>query len=363
MFTYKHYVPVLKWKLGEYQALDRLADSVKAFTVPLIEIPPRGFDFAKGEQSKTVEKHLGEFGARLKAKWGERRCIIDLDYMGEEKCNDRPCVEAVFADVRSKGCNAIPAIRLATSDVNVKAIADIVKEDREGLCLRLIELDFDRANLFGDIEALLGKTGLGYSEVDLVLDLGFQTYNSNTVATQNILILMNKLHPTLNRWRSIAVVASSFPASIAGLRQEEGKPQFASLARGEWRTYRSLVRELGDARIPTFGDYAAANPELVELDMRLIKPFAKLKYTYDDSWHIAVGKSVRAVGFEQYRGICKELMKQSYFAGKGASDADDFIIECANGTGGTGNLSTWVWVATNRHITKVHSDLASLHGL
>ena len=45
MFTQRHYVPVLKWKQGEYQALYRLSNAVKDNLTPLLEIPPIGFDF------------------------------------------------------------------------------------------------------------------------------------------------------------------------------------------------------------------------------------------------------------------------------------------------------------------------------
>ncbi|MFV4641032.1 beta family protein [Mycobacterium tuberculosis] len=39
------------------------------------------------------------------------------------------------------------------------------------------------------------------------------------------------------------------------------------------------------------------------------------------------------------------------------------MADCAAGTVTTGNLSTWVWVSTNRHLTKVVDDLASAHAL
>ena len=45
MFGHQHYVPVLKWKLGEYQALHRLASDIKDRMTPLIEIPDIGYDF------------------------------------------------------------------------------------------------------------------------------------------------------------------------------------------------------------------------------------------------------------------------------------------------------------------------------
>jgi len=41
-------VPILKWKMGEYQALQRLSTPVKDCLTPLLEIPPVGFDFETG---------------------------------------------------------------------------------------------------------------------------------------------------------------------------------------------------------------------------------------------------------------------------------------------------------------------------
>ena len=87
--------------------------------------------------------------------------------------------------------------------------------------------------------------------------------------------------------------------------------------RYDWQTYQSFVATLGpEARIPTFGDYAVAHPELAEFDMRMIKPFAKLRYTIDDNWHIARGTPVRTHGFGQYRQMCATLVRQRYFSGR-----------------------------------------------
>ncbi len=75
MISHDHYVPVLKWKMGEYQALNRLADSVKDKITPLIEIPPVGYDFELGTNRESWESHLGDFGKRLKAKWQSARLL------------------------------------------------------------------------------------------------------------------------------------------------------------------------------------------------------------------------------------------------------------------------------------------------
>ncbi len=50
--------------------------------------------------------------------------------------------------------------------------------------------------------------------------------------------------------------------------------------------------------------------------MRLIKPLAKLRYTIDDKWYIAVGKNGRSNGFGQYQDMCRKLTRQPFFSGR-----------------------------------------------
>jgi hypothetical protein len=167
------------------------------------------------------------------------------------------------------------------------------------------------------------------------------------------------LVPMLNRWRTLTIAGTSYPQSVAGIASP-----YQLVPRLEWQAYRSFVATLGsETRIPTFGDYGVAHPDLVELDMRMVKPFAKLRYTIDDNWHIARGTPVRTHGFAQYQQMCATLVALPYFSGAAYSAADAYIADCAAGAVTTGNLSTWVWVSTNRHLTKVVDDLASVHGL
>src|ERR1039458_5627287 len=81
MFNHHHYVPILKWKMGEYQALNRLTDQVKDGLTPLLEIPPVGFDHETGQDRESADAHLGDFGRRLKSKWPGRSCFVDLKYL------------------------------------------------------------------------------------------------------------------------------------------------------------------------------------------------------------------------------------------------------------------------------------------
>ena len=72
-----YYVPVVKWRQGEYQALSRLEDARKARIVPLIEVTPPDFDFEQWKPKKTIDAHFEKFASRFKEKWGERPALLD----------------------------------------------------------------------------------------------------------------------------------------------------------------------------------------------------------------------------------------------------------------------------------------------
>ena len=65
------------------------------------------------------------------------------------------------------------------------------------------------------------------------------------------------------------------------------------LTRHEWKLYKQLVTELGDVRIPSFGDYTIETPDFSELDMRQIKPAGKIVYTGDNVWFVTKGTAFR----------------------------------------------------------------------
>jgi hypothetical protein len=356
VFQHNHYVPVLKWKMGEYQALSRLTDQAKSKVTPLLEIPPVGFDFESGEDRESWASHLGDFGRRLGSKWQSRPCFIDLKYIPKEirVANQHP-LDFVFGQVRDEGATGIPVLTLGCDKPFLQAAGRVVRADSRGAAIRVSLADFDKDDLASEIENLLSSVGLAITDADLIIDLGAAAFVPIKAFVRSLGILYDMI-PAPNRWRTFTIVGSSYPQTVAGFEPETLVP------RNEWLAYEAFIGTLGrNSRIPTFGDYAATSPELVELDMRLIKPLAKLRYTIDKQWYIAIGKNVRSNGFGQYRDMCAKLIRQPFFSGRTFSEADRYIEDCANGQEKTGNLSTWVWVATNRHITKVVYDLANLY--
>jgi hypothetical protein len=211
---------------------------------------------------------------------------------------------------------------------------------------------------FDDLaEGLLARMGVPLDEVDVVLDLGAPNFEplADFVDLVESYVSASSL---FERSRSFVIAGTSFPDSLAGLASGA-----QLVLRKEWRLYRELINALPrNSRRPTFGDYAIAHPILAQGDMRVMKPSANIRYTVDDAWCLVKGKNVRDYGFDQYQDQCRDLIRAGYFAGKDYSAGDEFIEDCALRNGSTGNLSTWRWVGTNHHITRVVDDLATLHG-
>jgi hypothetical protein len=359
MITHFQYVPVLKWRQGEYQALLRLASPHKDSVIPLLEICPPEFDFETQRPAKSLDDHLRKFGARLQLKWGSRLAFIDASLLAENArmADGMHPLTSVLADARARGARLVPVTSLARGDDYQAAVRDSQTADALGVCIRCSLDDTLDENFSDDVTALLRLLGTMPGSTDFVLDLKAANFDPLDGLVE---VVIDSLRATsaFRSARSIVLVSSAFPTSMS---EVEGPLHLVS--RDEWRLYKLLVDNLeaGD-RLPTFGDYAIAAPKLPELDMRLLKPAATIRYTIDDAWLIAKGLNVRDNGFAQYRGLCRSIVNARQYLGNRFSEGSAYIDGCGRGLVSTGNLTTWRWVGTNHHLTKVVDDLASFYG-
>jgi hypothetical protein len=357
--TATDYVPVLKWRQGEYQALWRLNDAQKARIVPLIEVTPPDFDFEEWQPKKTIDDHLQKFAGRLKQKWGERPALLDaaLLHPTTRMIDGTHPLLWLMTQVRPNGANLIPVTNFERDAEYQNAVRVANAVDACGVVLRCSLEDAADSDFADNVEALAETLELEVSDFDIVIDLK----SPNFEPLDGLATLLSKVlsaSPAFQTARSLTIVATAFPISMAEVK---GPVQFVS--RREWLLYKLLMGMLSsDARSPTFGDYAIASPELPQADMRLIKPSATVRYAVDDGWIIAKGSSVRDNGFEQYRSCCGMVTGAASYLGPGFSPGSDYIERCRAGVAKTGNLSTWRWVGTNHHMAKVVYDLASFHG-
>lgn len=358
-FDHQHYVPCLRWKQGEYQAMLHLSSTAKDFITPLIEVPEIGFDFAKGRPSKSVDDHLAPFAERVMKKWEKRPCFVDLKLIApsERMADGKHPGNFIFDGLRSQSCKATPVTSLDRDRPYQSAVKQAVYKDGRGLCLRLRIEDAGKTDLKKSVNKLLAEVGLTAAECDLLLDLGAPPNFEPIQGFAKLVEAITRKLPYLAQWRTFTIIGTSFPPSMAGIKQGS-----TTIPRFEWLLFKALKAMLASIRPPTFGDYTINHPDVLSLDMRLVKPSATIRYTTDDSWLIVKGPNVRDKKFEQYREHCRTVIGSPSFPGAGFSYGDKYIAECAAGTASTGNLTTWRNVGTNRHLEKVVSDISSFFG-
>jgi len=360
VFDHRHYVPCLRWKQGEYRAVSRLSRSAKDFITPLIEVPEIGFDFEAQQPSRSADHHLGLFVQRIKPKWDRRWCFVDMRLLGSGQvmADHRHPVRFVFDKLRSQNCSAVPVVGIDRDRRYRRAVRSAASRDRRGACLRVSLEDAGRQNLQKPIDALLGDVALSSEECDFVLDLGAPNFEPVEGFAKLTAGTIQRL-PYLRQWRTFTLMGTSFPGSMAGI--ERGS---TVIPRSEWVLYKLVSKLLGSRadRLPTFGDYTINHPDLLSVDMRLVKPSATIRYATDDAWLIVKGRNVRDHKFEQYRDLCRTVASSPHFCGSEFSTGDQRIALCAAGGGTTGNLSTWREVGTNHHMEKVVRDIANYFG-
>jgi hypothetical protein len=264
----------------------------------------------------------------------------------------------IFDDLREEGCHAVPVTGLGRTSRYQEAVRATVARDQHGLCLRIGLAEAARPEAPRAVAAVLENAGVEAADCDLVLDLGapnFQPVDGFSRAIEAVL----RGFPKLCGGRTFTLLGTSFPATMAEVRESPTR-----VPRLEWTLYKSLIGRLSAAslRLPAFGDYGINHPDLLTVDMRLVKPTGTIRYTVDDAWFIVKGPNVRDYGYGQYRNHCKTVIGSGEYAGKAFSAGDRYIWDCARGAASTGNLTTWRRVGTSHHLEKVGQDLSNLFG-
>lgn len=356
MFDHHHYVPVLKGRQGEYGALAEADPGVRQNATPLIEIPSIPWDFAAEEPAKSSRDHVSGVAETLNNSWSGR-VFLDAGLLADEDLiDDRHPLALILEGAANLGLEVVPVAGLTRGEKYTDAVGEALDRDSHGACLRLEGEDLEEPEELPVIlvEAL-NRFGLSPGGVDLVVDLGAITAEQQW-AGATVRLLLAAL-PQVSEWRTLTLVASSFPLDLSAVKAESVAPH----PRAEWTTWRALY-DRGDRieRIPTFGDYAISHPAPREVDPRIIQRSAAIRYTVEDEFVVAKGRSIRQYGADQHYDLAAQITGRPDFHGDGFSWGDSYIAARSRREPGPGNGMTWRKAGTSQHMAFVSSRLASL---
>lgn len=354
------YVPLLRWRMGEYQALEKLDPGLKAGVVPLIEVLPPDYDFELRKPKKEIGEQLSPFAKQLKKRWGDGPALLDAGQLPAAMRMDdgRHPLTFLFDETRAQEAALTPVTALDRDDDYQQAVFLIDAIDGRGVALRCtldeaLDPDFDT-----NVDTLLTRLEIEADALDILLDLQCPAYDPQDGLIAVVTAALSGA-TIFGDARSVTVIATSFPDSLADLKQAI---QF--LPRREWLLYKALVAQLPQGvRRPGFGDYAVAAVTFAQGDMRFMRGSPNIRYAVDDGWLVAKAKRDKGGSNQAYPGLCSYLTASGRFLGPTFSAGSAYIDGCRTGSEKRGNQTTWKWVATNHHITKVVDDLARLNGL
>jgi hypothetical protein len=356
MFKQDHYVPILKCKKGELDALKGLPGEIFERFTPLLEIalPDRidTDDTSPGELTSCFQKIAEDINKSCKAfpfffdTW-------QIEDGLQADTGEHPVVwfQKKFNDL---GMKAIPIVGIDRSQEYLSAFAEACKISNE-VCIRMEVADFPLSP--EEIPSLLGRCKVPFSKTHLIFDYEFINDSHYKLVRLAIDSLPQTLR-NLDEYASYTIAGSSFPESMATVNQGVN-----FVPRIEWALYKEIIASpKHEGRKPTFGDYAInyVRP-LEDFDPTTMTASANIRYTVEDDWMIVKGRSLKK-GFEQFYDLAGIVIQQKQYCGPGYSEGDAMIDACAKRASSTGSQTTWRKIGTSHHITFVVRQIASSFG-
>jgi len=357
----KHiYMPVLKWKQGEYLALEKMEESDKVSLLPLVDISPVAWDFDKECPKKSIKAHIDSLTKNFNKKWGANgNILIDFRHIdvGIEESNGFEPIEYGFEIFRRNSVQAIPVTDLDREDIYQKSINAINKTDKKGCAIRLYRKDLYFSSLPEMIDKLLSRLDLYFDEIDLILDL--KTVGVDDLSSASIKNLIQGISsiPAITNWRSFTLLSSGFPEDLPGIVKSSCE---VILPRYEVQIWKSLkTNSFLLERLPIYGDYGVEGTVTLDdsVDLSKVDARVNIRYTLENDWLVIKKKQARKHGHEQFQTLCKDLVARSEYYGREFSWGDEEIFLCARNETGNGNHSTWRKIGVSHHVAVVLDEL------
>ncbi len=363
MFKYNHYVPILKSKKGELDALSQISRITKNKLTPFIDVHRVPLKYPERVPTKSLARHLRDIVEKLKEPCeGNNPIFIDMYEIDTSSLikNIHP-IEYLHSLLVENSIYAIPAVGFDRDNDYVAAISNITNNNNSEICIRLLGDDLVSVReLNHNLNDLLRRTDCSCSDAHLLIDLRSLEGDASKGLIKRIASIINDIE-SLAEWKTLTVAASSYPQSLVKVKANT----IVNVARSDFDLWNRLIDGThGVEREPSFGDYGIVHPVQPEIDPRHMNASAKIRYTLGNSWLVVKGKGVRKKkdddpGFKQFHNLSRKLVDRSEFMGGSFSRGDAYVVNCANERASCGNLTTWVKNDTTHHLTFVAKQISS----
>jgi hypothetical protein len=349
-FGADHYVPILKLKQGEKQALGAIAPTIRQRTTPLLEV-------VELASNKSLPQHLAtSFKGLAQGVHGFARFFLDTREISPAGGAGAAAAFEAAAAIGTAPFTPVTGLS-RTADV-----AAAMAHRKNGVAVRLSRDEFESGQIPRSLPPWLAAHGLTPEHVDLIVDLGAV----DDMVVAGVVALTTAFLadvPDHTRWRTLTVSACAFPMSMGVV--DRHSHDFVD--RIEWQAWRDALHAVRSSlpRVPSFSDGAIQHPRGVEgFDFTIMQISASARYTLADRWLLIKGESTRNVPpGTQFPSLATQLVYghlAPHFAGAKHCAGCKGIHEAANGAPRFGSAGVWRRLGTIHHITRAVEELVQL---
>lgn len=372
------YVPILKAKQGEFDALAHLSERASNQIIPWFNIPQlsdKNREKLKKCSKPPIQSFLNDIAFNIAKAWsgrpllGEKKSIfMDLPQWSPDAQieNGEHIIPYLLNQLERLEVNVNPVVRYDFWDdpVYVNALKNINLENERNYCIRL-DMDSDTVDEImsdsGYVNQILldivQQLELNPTETYLLIDFGDVSKQSHS-----ILEMIDEAKQAISLvqqcgFSQIMLAGASLPTSIN--EAVEDKDATGIVLRKEMMTWQILLSENPSLNI-IFADYGVRNPNSVEESKGSKYTNGKIRYTTGDkNYFIARGHwlYISDDKFHQFCDLAKTVITSEYYLGEFFSWADKQLSLHSNPKSKPGGLQEWITIDTNHHIETVVMEI------
>lgn len=339
------YSPIVKGKLNDLKAVERLSEDTRSKIKPLIEILPLP------KKDLDIEKHLNKFVNYVEKYAQGGDMFIDL-YGLAPKMKMPDGLDATlkgFSLLKERGIALTPTYGFERDDDLWESLSVVVKDFGNGFCFR-IDIDDLDDQAEATMEQIIDRSsqlGMKPKNVDLLIDLRDLADHDLNELKERVLDFL-ALIPQGMKYRSIILAGSSALKTVKDIPMDG----VADIHRKELHLWINVQRDIPESLSMIYGDYGVIHPDFIEMTGPNKYMNAKIRYTNQGriTYFRGHGLLHPVTDYEQYRELADNVRNSSNFMGGEFSNGDQYVEDVADHNESTGSPATWVLADMNHHI-------------
>jgi hypothetical protein len=358
------YMPILKAKKGEFEALDNLQDYPEVIEnmLPVFEIPILTQKQRKSkkyiEVRNPVEFFLNNCADSLSKAMRGLPMGIDISRWAPNSNieSGEHILSHIISALEKSESKVIPVVGYDRwEDDEYATTLKLISRSQNEFIIRLNSFAFEdmveEEPFFETLDDIISSLDIMPKHCSIILDF-------EDITKVSIIDLNEKVQRALSalktyNFKFLSIAGSSITSDINGMVPERNSQGIVIRKEVKvWKSFKKFQPKLNFV----FGDYGIVSPAVGD---EIIAPDAngKIRYTIDDSLFVVRGYS-RATGKKgsQMQDLSEILVSTPHYKGRKFSWGDKMIDECAKKEF-VGNPTNWVSIDTTHHAKHVITEI------